>query len=68
MTTMQHSDSDRLSGVDALAVRLGLALAKWGRVRAERGTIDHERAASRIRTDNTVADRERAAHRYGIAN
>lgn len=62
MTTMQ------LKGVDGLAVRLGLALAKWGRIRAERSTVDHERAASRLRTDNTVADRERNAHRYGIAS
>ncbi len=32
------------------------------------GTVDHERAAARLRTDNTVADRERNAHRYGIAS
>jgi hypothetical protein len=62
MTTIQ------LKGVDGLAVRLGLALAKWGQVRAERAAVDHEQAATRLRIDNTVAERERNSHRYGIAS
>jgi hypothetical protein len=62
------STHTRPSGIEALAVQLGLALVKWGRVRADRAAVAPERHADLVGTQQGIAEREHAAHRYGIVS
>ncbi len=59
--------SIRTGGIDRLMVRFGLALVKWGRVRASRAATSNDRQAALLANEHVIAERERAAHRYGIA-
>jgi hypothetical protein len=67
-----HNDSvrpgsTRPHGIERLAVQFGLALVKWGQVRAERASVSRDRHAAMLDTEHAIEQRERAAHRYGIA-
>ena len=68
MTTASiYTIAHRAHGVERLALTLGLALVRWGRVRVERSAISHDEHARRIELERATAAREQAAQRYGIA-
>ncbi len=68
MTTASiNTIAHRAHGVERLALILGLALVRWGRVRVERAAISHDDQARRIELDRAAAEREQATRRYGIA-
>ncbi len=54
-------------GIERLALAVGSALIRWGRVRAERTAISHDEHARRVELDRAAARREQSARRYGIA-
>lgn len=60
--TIQH----RTHGVERVAVTLGLALVRWGQVRAERTSVPRDEHARRIQAERALEARLHATHRYGI--
>ena len=68
MTTASiNTIAHRAHGVERVALTIGLALVRWGRVRVERTAISHDDQARRLELDRVVAVREQSTHRYGIA-
>jgi len=68
MTTASiNTIAHRAHGVERLALTVGLALVRWGRVRVERTAISRDEHARRVELDRAAAVREQATHRYGIA-
>ena len=68
MTTASiNTIAHRAHGVERLALTLGLALVRWGRVRVERTALSHDEHARRIELARASTERERATHRFGIA-
>ena len=68
MTTASiNTIAHRAHGVERLALTLGLALVRWGRVRVERTALSHDEHSRRIELARASTEREHAIHRYGIA-
>jgi hypothetical protein len=68
MTTASiNTIAHRAHGIERLALTLGLALVRWGRVRVERTALSHDEHARRIELARASTEREHAIHRYGIA-
>lgn len=70
MTTasIRRVPAGRSHGIDRLAVSVGTALVRWGRVRAARAAVSHDDHARRLEVERTIAAREHAVQRYGIVS
>lgn len=53
-------------GLERIAVRVGLALVRWGHVRTERAAVSHAEHGRRVALERSLAEREQSTRRYGI--